>query len=212
MTQRILYSKLRDQFQKKTWANKLELRRKLYTLQLKEGGSVQEHMKAVTELFEALAVSEEDQVIHLLASLPDSFGMLVTVLEANSEAVPNMENVTERLLHEEQKTKDKGGGDDRRNAFPTKGNPKRDLTCHFCKKPGHFKRKCRKLAQLEASKKAGKPKHTANNAAEKEQVPNPTSDDEAMVVSHALSATSGSSTREPCAIMCNNEKTFQQTE
>ncbi len=113
-----------------------------------------------------------------------------TALEANSEAVPKMENVTERLLHEEQKMKDKGGGDDRRNAFAAKGNPKRDLTYHFCKKSGHFKRNCRKLAQLEASKKAGKLKHAANNVAEKEQVPNPTSDDKAMVVSHALSATS----------------------
>ncbi len=86
----------------------------------------------------------------------------MTALEANSEAVPKMENVTERLLHEEQKMKGKGG----------------------------FKRNCRKLVQLEASKKAGKPKHTANNVAEKEQVPNPTSDDETMVVSHVLSATS----------------------
>ena len=62
----------------------------------------------MTEIFEALAVidapvSDEDKVVHLLASLPDSFNMLVTALEANSEAVPKMENVTERLLHEEQK-------------------------------------------------------------------------------------------------------------
>ncbi len=33
----------KKQFQKKTWANKLELRRRLYTLRLKEGDSVQEH-------------------------------------------------------------------------------------------------------------------------------------------------------------------------
>ena len=33
-----VWKKLADQFQKKTWANKLELR-KLYYLQLKEGGS-----------------------------------------------------------------------------------------------------------------------------------------------------------------------------
>jgi hypothetical protein len=31
--------------------------------------------------------------------------MLVTALEANSDSVPKMENVTERLLHEEQKFK-----------------------------------------------------------------------------------------------------------
>ena len=59
----------------------------------------------MTETFEALAVigdpvSEEDCVVHLLASLPESFNMLVTALEASSE-VPKMETVTERLLHEE---------------------------------------------------------------------------------------------------------------
>ena len=42
------------------------------------------------EIFDALSVigdsmSEEDRVVHLLASLPDSFNMLVTALEANPE-------------------------------------------------------------------------------------------------------------------------------
>ena len=63
-----------DQFQKKIWANKLELRRKLYSLRLKEGESVQTHVKVMTELFEGLSVigdpvGEEDRVVHLLASL-----------------------------------------------------------------------------------------------------------------------------------------------
>ena len=34
----VVWKKLSDQFQKKTWANKLELRHKLYVLCLKEGG------------------------------------------------------------------------------------------------------------------------------------------------------------------------------
>ena len=38
----------------------------------------------------------------MLASSPESFGVLVTALEACSE-VPKMDVVTERLLHEEQK-------------------------------------------------------------------------------------------------------------
>ena len=67
-------------------------------MRLQDGGSVQDHIKEMTELFVALAViddrvSEEDRVVHLLASLPDSFSVLVTSLEANSEAVPSMEKV-----------------------------------------------------------------------------------------------------------------------
>ena len=69
-TQRTLLQcgKLANQFQKKTSANKLELRRKLYVMCLKEGESIQNHVKVMTESFEALAViddpvSEEDCVV-----------------------------------------------------------------------------------------------------------------------------------------------------
>ena len=57
------------------WANKLELKRKLLSMKLSEGGFVQEHVKLMTELCNKLSaigepVSEEDHVIFLLASLP----------------------------------------------------------------------------------------------------------------------------------------------
>ena len=71
---------------------------------------MQDHIKSMTELFNELAIvgdaiEEEDRVVYLLASLPDSFNTLVTALEA-SEDVPKMEIVTERLLHAERKQKE----------------------------------------------------------------------------------------------------------
>ena len=39
-----VWKNLTDQFQKKTWANKLQLCKRLYSLRLNEGGSVQEHI------------------------------------------------------------------------------------------------------------------------------------------------------------------------
>ena len=104
-----VWRKLADQFQKKTWANKLELRHKLYSLRLKDGDSVHCHKKTITEVFDGLSmvvdpISEEDRVVYLLASLPESYSMLVTAVEANAE-VPKMEPVTERLLHQERKLK-----------------------------------------------------------------------------------------------------------
>ena len=88
---------------KKTWANKLELHRKIYSLRLKEGESVQGHIRKMTEIFSALAevdapLSEEDMVVYLLASLLESFGVLVTA--QSCPEVPKMDVVTERLLHE----------------------------------------------------------------------------------------------------------------
>ena len=82
-------------------------------MKLKEGDSVQEHIKKMIEIFEELAVvgdplQEEDQVIHLLAGLPESYSMLVTALEANAD-VPKMEVVMERVLHEERKQKEREG-------------------------------------------------------------------------------------------------------
>ena len=75
-----VWKKLSDQFQKKTWVNKVGLRRRLYSLKLKEGDSVQEHIRKVTEIFVELAVIgdpvEEDRVVHLLASLPESYNSL----------------------------------------------------------------------------------------------------------------------------------------
>ena len=103
----VVWQQLSAQFQKKTWANKLALRRRLHSLRLKEGQSVQEHVRVLTEIFNELSVigdniDDEDRVIYLLASLPESYKLLVTALEANTN-VPNMETVIERLLHEEQK-------------------------------------------------------------------------------------------------------------
>ena len=141
----VVWKKLANQFQKKTWANKLELRRKLFSLRLKDGDAIQDHIKAMIEIFDELSVidepvKEEDRVVQLLASLPDSYNVLVTALEANAE-VPKMEVVTERLLHEERKMKNRGDMPvSNEEALAAKYG--RGPRCRFCKKFGHIKRNC----------------------------------------------------------------------
>lgn len=49
------------------------------------------------------AITDEDRVVYLFASLPESFNTLVTALESNC-TVPEMEIV----MHEEGKLKDRG--------------------------------------------------------------------------------------------------------
>ena len=99
------------QFQKVTWANKLALRQMLHSLHLKESESIQDYIKPITEIFNKLAVigdniEDEDKVVYLLASLPESYNILVTALEANTD-VPDMKTVIKRLLHKERKIKDR---------------------------------------------------------------------------------------------------------
>ena len=174
-----------------------------------EGGeSVNEHIKAMSEIFEALAaigdaVTEEDRVVHLLASLPDSYNVLVTALEAQSENVPKWEVVTERLLHQEVKFKERPStlNESDRKALIAHQKKKKSFTCHFCHKPGHFKKDCRKY--LASLKKQGA------NATEKREPPS--NDGEAFVTIHALAATSRGSwivdSGATCH-MCNDKNLF----
>lgn len=70
-----VWGKVANQFQKRTWANKLELRCNLFSFWLKNDGSMQEDIKDMTTIFDGLAeigdlISDEDPVVHLLASMP----------------------------------------------------------------------------------------------------------------------------------------------
>ena len=66
-------------------------------------------MKEMKEVNDKLAsigapISEEDQVVTLLGSLPPSYSTLVTALEARVEDV-RLDFVQQALIHEEQKRK-----------------------------------------------------------------------------------------------------------
>uniref|UniRef100_A0A1X7UC74 Retrovirus-related Pol polyprotein from transposon TNT 1-94-like beta-barrel domain-containing protein n=1 Tax=Amphimedon queenslandica TaxID=400682 RepID=A0A1X7UC74_AMPQE len=143
-------------------------------------------MKAITEIFNELSVigdniEVEDKVVCLLASLPESFNMLVIVLEASPEA-PEMGTVVERLLHEERKLKEKdlksGEG-----AFMAK-QKKKGPRCHFCKRFGHIQRNCFERQKGQNQGK-GKPQQTRVNATD---VKGESESEIGLIVKHALSA------------------------
>ena len=69
-----------------SWVNHLNLRHKLHFLRMKDGESVQDHVKTMVETFSELsivgdAIKDEYRDVYLLASLPESFYTLVTALE-----------------------------------------------------------------------------------------------------------------------------------
>ncbi|KAJ8030725.1 hypothetical protein HOLleu_27212 [Holothuria leucospilota] len=221
----VVWKKLADQFQKKAWANKSELRRKLYSLRLKNGDSVQTHIKKMVEIFDGLSVNgdpitEEDRVVHLLASLPDSYNMLVTALAANPE-VPKMEVVTERLLHEERKMKDQVGDSvNSGQAMVMKQQTKRKgPKCYNCGKFGHIQRNCTEPAQAEKRYNSGHRnkkhvRHKANNVKTKRRDSSSDNESVGLVVRHALSANAGGPLNSwivdsgATCHMCNDDKLF----
>ena len=172
------------------------------------------HIKQMTEVFGELAVidaavSEEDKVVHILASLPDTYDVLVTALESGSENIPPLQTVTERLLREEEKLKGKETTEgDAKLLFAgnKSGSGKKTFNCHYCGKPGHFKRDCRKWAKAQAVK-AGGAKRLVQQSGKCD------SNQDAMVIGQALTAKSESEwlvDSGATSHMINNKSIFSQ--
>lgn len=111
---------LADHFEQKTWGNQYELWKRLFSMQkmkeVRDGGSVNEHLKSLQEIFDSLAVledpvTENKQVMFILASLPESFQTMVTALAASSNDVPSLADVKERIRSEELRQKQSGATD-----------------------------------------------------------------------------------------------------
>ena len=149
---------------------------------MKDGDSVQRHIREMTEIFNALSamdtpMSEEDRVICLLASQPDSFNVLITTLEASVE-VPRMAVVTERLLHEERKQKGREE-DSEVKALMSRKQPKKKGPCYQCGKYGHLKWECSESSGDQREWRRGD--HKAHKAG---TVTDDSSDSDAFVVGH----------------------------
>jgi hypothetical protein len=153
-----VWERLQDYlYEAKGLANRLFLRRKLFTCQMIEGDTMIAHInkvKAMGEQLEAIGagVSDDDLVMTLLSSLPESYGGLIVALESRADDL-TPEFVISRLLHEETKRVEKNhvGAE---SAFvaknvlshnerkPDDGRPRG--TCHYCKRPGHWAIRCYK--------------------------------------------------------------------
>ena len=137
--------KLEKHFERDSLSNKIFLKKKYFRSEMKEGESLTNHLKSMKQLTDRLAaikapISEEDQVVTLLGSLPDSFSSLVTVLEAQADLT--LDGVKQSLINEEQKRDGKLG---------MQGNTalsvRDERRCFKCKKVGHYKHECPQIKQ-----------------------------------------------------------------
>ena len=122
---------------------------------MKEGSSIEKHLKRMKKLTDQLEgigapIAEEDQLVTLLGSLPKSYSMMVTALEARSDNV-SLNYVQQALVHEEQKLHEVGSsnspdvhrGDtgllgDSTISLKKAFKPGKPPICFGCGQPGRF--------------------------------------------------------------------------
>ena len=165
-----LWTKLESMIQKKTPRNKALFVRRLVKLEYKDGQSMIEHLNNFKGIVNQLnkvdmKVEDEMQALLLLSSLPESWDTLVVTLSNSApEGKLTMDTVTDSLLNEEVRRKERGSSSyseanivDRRGREETRGQNRsrgRDqsrgrsksrprVTCYYCGKQGHMKSECR---------------------------------------------------------------------
>ncbi|VFQ80312.1 unnamed protein product [Cuscuta campestris] len=188
---------------------KASLIRKLVKLQYKDGDSIVVHMNEFQGVVNQLAgmkmkLEDELQALLLLSSLPDSWDTLVVSLSNSApEGKMTMEMVKASLLNEEARRKESGyPSQSEANVIPESSrgrsksrNPhhrdksrgrsesrKRDFICHYCQKPGHIERFCRKKKRDMFRERKDKNENSKQKPEEKNTTALASSDDDLFVI------------------------------
>ena len=142
---------LRNHFERDTLSNKLFLKKQYFRKEMNKGNTIESHLKEMKEISDRLAsigapVSEEDQVVTLLGSLPPSYSTLVTALEARADDV-SLNFVQQALINEERKQaalKPSSNDQDAALLGNQNGNKqiRKPIKCYNCGGIGHIQRNC----------------------------------------------------------------------
>ena len=128
-------------------------------MEMRERTLIEDHLKQMKELTDKLAavgapISEEDQVVTLLRSLPTSYSSLVTALEARSGGDISLSYVQQALIHEKQKRNGQSYGSKGETALFGASNKfqyKKKVKCFNCKRFGHCIKNCPSLIKPDSS-------------------------------------------------------------
>ena len=154
-----IWDTLKKHFEGKTISRKLFLMKAFFSLRMREGTSVANHIRELKDLIDKLRavetpIEEEIQVCILLMSLTESFAPLVVALESRDE-IPKLDFVISMLEDFERKHQDEEFSITRSDSalFGMKGKSSAQghrvpaqrgrMKCFNCGKEGHFKRDCK---------------------------------------------------------------------
>ncbi|MCP3664309.1 MAG: hypothetical protein GY696_17775 [Gammaproteobacteria bacterium] len=144
------WDNLKAHYERASLASKILLKKQYFRAEMTEGMKMEAHLRQMKELTDRLAavgaeISEEDQVVTLLGSLPSSYSTLTTALEARGDNVP-LDFVRQALLNEETKHSNLSGSESHPETSAMmakqKKNKKAWPRCYECGKRGHLAREC----------------------------------------------------------------------
>lgn len=150
-----IWDTLQGVYEKDTPSNRIYIVRQIMSQKVSEGADIEKHVTKMTELFQRLfSLGDMDPEFFksaaLLSSLPESYDGLVTALEARSDGQLNAKVVTEKIISEYRRRKEKDGESETALKASNYRNKSTDKACFFCKKPGHFRNKCVKYKEWQS--------------------------------------------------------------
>lgn len=167
-----LWLKLESLYMTKSLTNKLLLKQRLFSLKMKEGTPLKQHLDQLNTILMELkntgvTIEDEDAALILLCSLPLSYENFVQSCVVGRDSITleevrsslhsrelrhmvqhgsNEANGSGLTAHQQENRgrSQKQGGNKNRNRSKSKGKYSRD-TCNYCKEKGHWKANCPKL-------------------------------------------------------------------
>jgi hypothetical protein len=170
-----LWSRMESLYMMKSLMNQIYLKRQLYSLKMKEGMKIADHLNVFNTLICQLnsmdvKLDDEDKAVTLLCSLPESWDHFVTSISFSTTETLEFDIVVGALLSEEVWRKSsietstpkamvargwsREKGEKLRGTSRSKSKgKKRKLKCWYCNKSGHLKKDCWKRQESKEDSK-----------------------------------------------------------
>ncbi|KAH9647611.1 hypothetical protein KPL70_025255 [Citrus sinensis] len=154
-----LWAKLESIYMKKSLANRLYIKKRMFTLKMLEGSSLDKHLDEFNKVCDTLetidaALEDEDKALLLISSLPKSYEHFIDALMYGRQTL-SLDEVKSALSTKELQGKQESLGNGSGEGLTVKAKPEwkkkkqgknkekqKNLRCFLCHKDGHFKKDC----------------------------------------------------------------------